>query len=444
MDNNNKWDELSLTEKSEIMRQAVANGITDLNEIKQTYNNGGFNSVGNYADAIYQNAEEEPYGDPSAHYNNVDEEKLRQMTPNARGHYDDSVKLPNHPSSPQRGVFNGQYFDLTDKGMEDPNYSLFGLIDNGDGDVTMKYNGTIVMPELTVTPNDNYYDDTYNNIRIRKKSDGNNFFKGGGYIPSVSIKKDIAGFEGSSMKINRSFEAEAKDFNRVIPLAIRSKLSQRQLDALYSYGYNVGMGNLKSRVLPTLTAYTQGRASAEDVAASMWASKDSYMRGLQRRRAYERSMFTGNSSVGTGENIVGKAINMDLSGLPTVAKFSGDTPNLQYDLFPPNPTNYGTPIDWSTPEKKIETPTITSKENNNGLELLALINQIYDTPKQEPLATYTPQRNSSMFVVNVPNSNNTFLDSSWFKKGGYLYKDSGDVINHKFIYDNIVDYKSDK
>ena len=38
MDNNNKWDELSLTEKSEIMRQAVANGITDLNEIRQTYN----------------------------------------------------------------------------------------------------------------------------------------------------------------------------------------------------------------------------------------------------------------------------------------------------------------------------------------------------------------------------------------------------------------------
>ena len=36
MDNNNKWDELSLTEKSEIMRQAVANGITNLNEIRQT------------------------------------------------------------------------------------------------------------------------------------------------------------------------------------------------------------------------------------------------------------------------------------------------------------------------------------------------------------------------------------------------------------------------
>lgn len=105
----------------------------------------------------------------------------------------------------------------------------------------------------------------------------------------------------------------------------------------------------------------------------------------------------------------------------SIANFSGETPKFQYNLFPPNPTDYGAPIDWSTPEKKIETPTITPKEDNDGLGLLALINQIYDSPKQEPLATYTPQRNNSMFVVSAPTSNDTFLDSSWFKKGGYLY-----------------------
>ena len=503
MDNNNKWDELSLTEKSEIMKQAVANGITDLNEIKQTYNeyaNGGkmyddggvtstlhgirgnYNgTVNSYIDGIYANGTEESYGNPSDHYNNVDEEKLKQMTPNARGHYDDSVKLPNHPSSPTRGTFNGQYFDFTDKGFEDPNYTMFGLQDNGDGNAIMRYNGAIVIPELTVTPNGNYYDDTYNNIKIHQghkhdkkrineyrrlqgqsplslvsptptplpweesilykpqlpieipteqpviAADGGYLFKGGGYIPSASIKRDIANFEGSSMKTNRSFEAEAKDFNKVIPLAIRNKLSQKQLDALYSYGYNVGMGNLKNRVLPTLTAYTQGKAGADDVAASMWASKDIYMRGLRRRRTYERNMFTGNSPVGTRESIVSRAINMDLSGLPTVVKFSGDTPKFQYDLFPLNPTNYGTPIDWSTPEKKIETPTIIPKEDNNELGLLALINQIYDSPKQEPLATYTPQKDNNMFVVNALSSskNDTLLDNMWFSKGDYLYNDRG-------------------
>lgn len=258
-------------------------------------------------------------------------------------------------------------------------------------------------------------------------ADGGYLFKGGGYIPSASIKRDIANFEGSSMKTNRSFEAEAKDFNKVIPLAIRNKLSQKQLDALYSYGYNVGMDNLKNRVLPTLTAYTQGKAGADDVAASMWASKDIYMRGLRRRRTYERNMFTGNSPVGTRESIVSRAINMDLSGLPTVVKFSGDTPKFQYDLFPPNPTNYGTPIDWSTPEKKVETPTITPKEDNNELGLLALISQIYDSPKQEPLATYTPQKDNNMFVVNALSSskNDTLLDNMWFSKGDYLYNDRG-------------------
>ena len=113
----------------------------------------------------------------------------------------------------------------------------------------------------------------------------------------------------------------------------------------------------------------------------------------------------------------------------SIAKFSGETPKFQYNSFPPNPTDYGTPINWVTPEKKVETPTITPKEDNNGLGLLALINQIYDSPKQEPLATYTPQRNNSMFVVSTPTSNDTFLDSSWFKEGGYLYGDGSKLAN---------------
>lgn len=162
--NDNRWDELSLTDKAEVMKQAVANGITNLQDIRDSYND----TVNNYIDNIYANGTEESYGDPSDHYNNVDEEMISHMSPDARGHYDDSVKLPNHPSSPTRGTFNGQYFDFTDKGFEDPNYTMFGLQDNGDGNTIMRYNGDVVMPELTVTPNGNYYDDTYNNIKIQQ------------------------------------------------------------------------------------------------------------------------------------------------------------------------------------------------------------------------------------------------------------------------------------
>lgn len=131
----------------------------------------------------------------------------------------------------------------------------------------------------------------YNLSDIRNRY---NMYADGGYKPSESIKKRITNWEGSSMRTNRSFQAEANDFNRVIPSSIRSKLSQQQLDALYSYGYNVGMGNLKKRVLPTLTNYVQGKASNEDVQKSMWASKDNELRGLTTRRNIERSLFGGN------------------------------------------------------------------------------------------------------------------------------------------------------
>lgn len=130
----------------------------------------------------------------------------------------------------------------------------------------------------------------YNLSDIRNRY---NMYTNGGYKPSESIKKRITNWEGSSMRTNRSFQAEANDFNRVIPSSIRSKLSQQQLDALYSYGYNVGMGNLKKRVLPTLTNYVQGKASNEDVQKSMWASKDNELRGLTTRRNIERSLFGG-------------------------------------------------------------------------------------------------------------------------------------------------------
>lgn len=130
----------------------------------------------------------------------------------------------------------------------------------------------------------------YNLSDIRNRY---NMYANGGYKPSESIKKRITNWEGSSMRTNRSFQAEANDFNRVIPSSIRSKLSKQQLDALYSYGYNVGMGNLKKRVLPTLSNYVQGKASNEDVQKSMWASKDNELRGLTTRRNIERSLFGG-------------------------------------------------------------------------------------------------------------------------------------------------------
>ena len=150
--------------------------------------------------------------------------------------------------------------------------------------------------ELSLKDKADYIKESVNNgiYNLSDIKNRYNMYAEGGYKPSESIKKRITNWEGSSMRTNRSFQAEADDFNRVIPSSIRSKLSQQQLDALYSYGYNVGMGNLKKRVLPTLTNYVQGKASNEDVQKSMWASKDNELRGLTTRRNTERSLFGGN------------------------------------------------------------------------------------------------------------------------------------------------------
>lgn len=57
--------------------------------------------------------------------------------------------------------------------------------------------------------------------------------------------------------------------------------------------YNVGAGNFKNRVVPALQRYFSGKGSVEDVQRHMYATKDSQLRGLAKRRAEERAMFAG-------------------------------------------------------------------------------------------------------------------------------------------------------
>jgi GH24 family phage-related lysozyme (muramidase) len=126
---------------------------------------------------------------------------------------------------------------------------------------------------------------------VGKIKDSYNQYKDGGYKPSAAIKKRISNWEGSSMKTNRSFEEVARDFNASLPQGATSKLSQSQLDGLYSYSYNVGAGNFRKRVNPVLIKYLAGQATIQDVQRSMWASKDSQLRGLAKRRNAERAML---------------------------------------------------------------------------------------------------------------------------------------------------------
>ena len=153
-------------------RSILDNGWFKTKDLKKnhplTYQQGGNFTTGALVDVIYDNGSEQKYG--NGNYNNVNNKLLSQLTPNSKGHYDDIVKLRNHPTHPSRGRFNksGTKFYLTDFGMQNPNLTLFGTADgNQDSQTTMIYKGGVVLPEITVTPKqEGYIDNTYDQIKI--------------------------------------------------------------------------------------------------------------------------------------------------------------------------------------------------------------------------------------------------------------------------------------
>lgn len=141
---------------------------------------------------------------------------------------------------------------------------------------------------------DNY--DYVNRYEGNQKALGDNLFADGGkkatrYRSSSNIRKQISTWEGSTMRTNVPFDRMDTMFNQVLPEGALEKLSQEQLDGLYSFAYNVGTGRFKTRTAPTLAKYLQGNATIEDVKGTMWASGDKKYRGLANRRKKERSML---------------------------------------------------------------------------------------------------------------------------------------------------------
>ena len=140
-------------------------------------------SVRNMVKAIYQtNPRDEYLGEPSHHhavikpeYVGLSEEELDRLVgkKDKRGHRLDIVKSELHPSHPSRGTWNRNKFALTELGMQDPNYIMFGLVDgNQDPQAVLTYNGGVVLPEVTVTPQGNYLFNSYDNIRLHYKNSG--------------------------------------------------------------------------------------------------------------------------------------------------------------------------------------------------------------------------------------------------------------------------------
>lgn len=164
--------------------------------------------------------------------------------------------------------------------------------------------------------------------------------------PSQEWRNRISSWEGSSMykpapdtgKVNNSFEKEAQGFINSLPISVRGALSDEALNALYSYSYNVGVGNFRKRVLPTLQAYVSGKASAQDVASHMYGTNDSKYKGLQNRRSYEREAFLR----GTGNAVNNQSYKGYNKYTPTASPFTSTLGKLSA-FSPKNSDGYTLP-----------------------------------------------------------------------------------------------------
>ena len=193
------WNDLNMTQRNELIKLYLNNGISSLDEMKEHYNTfqaGGpikkesNYSVGRVLDGIYRAVNHEEFmGEPSHKYQfikpeyvGLSEEELDSLVGQAdeRGHRLDVVKAEAHPSHYSRGTWNGNDFELTDKGLAEVNHTYFGLNDGGqDPQARLTYKGSTVLPEITITPDGAYIYNTYDNIKLHLKQQG-------GYLGKVT------------------------------------------------------------------------------------------------------------------------------------------------------------------------------------------------------------------------------------------------------------------
>lgn len=339
------WNKLSMYDRAAYIKLGINNGITDLNTIREIYNKfeeGGplKKSYEDFSTRLSkawgnQDLSKDDY-DYQKYYNDDPDRAYRQLALIEKGerpHFDDegksgTYKTPNHATYPDLGanswLDNDRIFNISTRQANPDNTDrildyLGSDLTYNKGGTKVMYDGTYLLPRVTVTPRGNYTDLIPNELGTgwmyrdragrfddvdysyvdkylgNKKSLGGNLYGNGGnkprYKSSGNIRKQISTWEGATMKTNTPFDEMDIMFNQVLPEGALEKLSQEQLDGLYSFAYNVGTGRFKTRTAPTLAKYLQGNATIEDVKSTMWASGDKKYRGLANRRKKERSML---------------------------------------------------------------------------------------------------------------------------------------------------------
>lgn len=255
----------------------------------------------------------------------------------------------------------------------------------------------------------------YNDDGSSIDQDSANVFLKGGYKPSRYIKNFISHMEGSSMKTNRSFDAEARDFWDAIPQDIKKKITQQQADALYSYSYNVGAGNFKKRIIPALQNYFNGTGSIDKVQRSMWASKDSQLRGLANRRAQERAMFAGSEVPVYYDNEYNNAYTPQYSNIWRDSRLGPVTSiNMSRGLGV---------VDNNTLRGSTALGPVSNRQDNSMMK--EAINTLYDDSAQQAISPVTKEQESSLDRYNEIQDYLLSMSPFSFYNGGRMYVDGG-------------------
>ncbi len=209
-------------------------------EESNIYANGG--DITTMTESIEKNFKEKvgrnPHNDRKYTISEEQADKLGYYPdPNNNYHRDDRVKLKDHPTHPSRGQFitlpdGRKVYRLSERGMQDPNYSMWGARDNGDGDATLMYDNTFVLPEITVTPKNNYIDNTYDNINYYGYGGPVNTYDVGGFFSR------IVNSAGNYIKRNIQHKRNIQQNQRRKPQQQRKKPQQTTNTGNTSESYN--------------------------------------------------------------------------------------------------------------------------------------------------------------------------------------------------------------
>lgn len=113
---------------------------------------------------------------------------------------------------------------------------------------------------------------------------------GYGHTGKVNGKTLKAGMKISKSKANSLIKSDLSEFEKGVDKLVNVKLTQHQFDALVSFSYNLGLGNLGSSTLLKYVNKKQfAKASAEFIKWNKAGGK--VLNGLTRRRAAEKKLF---------------------------------------------------------------------------------------------------------------------------------------------------------